>query len=343
MTVSLSIVMPVRNALPYLDEAVESILGQSYAEFEFIIRDDRSTDGSLERLRFWAARDPRIRLFEGEASLGPVGSSNFVVQQARGKLVARMDGDDISWPHRLRRQVEILNRNPEAVLVGSLMDSIDAAGARVREPDFSRLRSNGFFSPFPHGSIMFRREAFDRAGGYRDGTEYWEDLDLYARLRSHGLILVLAEPLYSYRFSDTSARLTSSSQAKVENALDLVVRCKSALERGEDYDHLLEDPGDPQRRVDPWAVLAIAFLAIWSGGRPKPLTRLRQRGRLAWDRRTFKALAIAGWTELSPRSLRHVGRHFIRWRSRKARLAIGVGQILEWPARASEPESSSAS
>src|SRR4051794_20662021 len=95
-----SVVMPVHNAMPFLDIAVASILGQSFEDFEFVILDDASTDGSTERLREWAARDPRIRLIEEKRNLGPALSSERVAVAARAALVARMDADDIS--HRDR-------------------------------------------------------------------------------------------------------------------------------------------------------------------------------------------------------------------------------------------------
>jgi glycosyltransferase involved in cell wall biosynthesis len=100
--------MPVRNALPYLDAAVESVLGQTHNNFEFVIRDDDSTDGSRERLQYWALKDARIRLFEGKSCLGPANSSNWVVTQARSNYVARMDADDVSHPHRFAREIDIL-------------------------------------------------------------------------------------------------------------------------------------------------------------------------------------------------------------------------------------------
>src|SRR5438445_13136781 len=90
----ISVVMPVYNALPHLDAAVRSILDQDFSDFEFVILDDASTDGSTERLGEWAAADGRIRLLESERNLGPVGSSNLIVEQARAPLIARMDADD---------------------------------------------------------------------------------------------------------------------------------------------------------------------------------------------------------------------------------------------------------
>ena len=107
-TPKVSVVMPVHNAMPYLDVAVESILGQTFADFEFVILDDASTDGSTARLREWADRDPRIRLLEEKRNLGPALSSQRVAEAARAPIVARMDADDVSYPRRLEEQLEVL-------------------------------------------------------------------------------------------------------------------------------------------------------------------------------------------------------------------------------------------
>ncbi|MGI8704621.1 MAG: glycosyltransferase family 2 protein [Sphingomicrobium sp.] len=96
--------MPVHNALPHLDAAVESILRQSFANFEFIILDDASTDGSTERLREWASKDSRIRLLEVTKNLGPALSSEYVACAASTPIVARMDADDVSYPERIEEQ-----------------------------------------------------------------------------------------------------------------------------------------------------------------------------------------------------------------------------------------------
>jgi GT2 family glycosyltransferase len=206
---ALSVVMPVHNALPHLDAAVRSILEQTHRDFEFVILDDASTDGSTERLKEWAAKDTRIRLHLGKKNMGPAASSNLVVREAKGRLIARMDADDISYPDRLRRQLEILRAYPEAGLVGSLCDVIDENGRKVRGPDPWRLRHSGWFAPFPHGSIMYRRELFDRAGGYREQCVYWEDLDLFLRIASFAKVLTITEPLYQHRHSHGSTRLDS--------------------------------------------------------------------------------------------------------------------------------------
>ena len=179
----LSVVMPVHNAVPYLDEAVGSILAQSHTDFEFVIGDDASTDGSAEKLRGWAGRDRRIRLVRREDNLGPVGSSNWVVANARGSLIARMDADDVSHPDRLRRQIRLLGERPDAVLTGSPPVGIDRRGRRVREQNRWIAGRSGFNAPFAHGSVMYRRGAFDLIGGYRRGCDL---LGGYRPLSAHG-------------------------------------------------------------------------------------------------------------------------------------------------------------
>ena len=202
-----SVVMPVHNALPHLDAAVRSILGQSHRAIELEIYDDGSTDGSAERLRHWANQDSRIRLHEGERNLGPAHSSNLVVAKASSKIVARMDADDVSHPDRIARQLELLNTSSEVGLVGTLCEIIDATGRKLRDPEPWRVVRTSCFAPFPHGSIMFRRELFDRIGGYRPQCGYWEDQDLVLRVAAQTGILVIPQSLYQHRQSTASTRV----------------------------------------------------------------------------------------------------------------------------------------
>jgi glycosyltransferase involved in cell wall biosynthesis len=327
-----SVVMPVKNARPYLDAAVESILSQTHRDFEFIIRDDHSTDGSLERLRFWAGKDKRIRLFEGEQSLGPSGSSNWVVEQARTPLVARMDADDISRPDRLERQLAILEDNPDAVLVGSVFEGIDRKGRVVREPDLSVLASSRFAAPFAHGSIMFRRAAFERAGGYRSACDFWEDLDLSVRMASLGRILVMLDPLYQHRFAETSTRLTSS-RSRVLDSVDRMFICRRMHERGEDYSPLLAREPAPHRRHRPDTFLSLGSISLWSGLRPRTLSQILTRAELRFDRSTARAIAWALWAAIAPRSLRYILQQRLRMKNNRARQELAGRHFCEWQVR----------
>lgn len=327
----LSVVMPVRNALPYLDAAIESVVGQSYTDFEFVIRDDGSTDGSRQRLRDWARRDSRISLFEGDR-LGPAESSNFVVNQARAPIVARMDADDVVGSDRLLRQMEVLAARADAVLVGCLGHGIDSAGRTIVEPNNYSLGFVGFRAPFSHGSIMFRRQAFHDAGGYRQPCVYWEDLDLYLRMSQQGRLLVLTEPLYRYRFSPTSARL-NDPRPDVERAVDLMLRCRTTFERGEDYTPLLAGH-DRNRRIDPDVFLALAYLTLLSGQKPSLLRALIERGDLSIGAKAVKALLVATWAETSPRTIGYLVRWAMARRGKRARLQVRNSTVEEWPVRA---------
>lgn len=315
----LSVVMPVRDLERYVGAAIESILAQSWADFELVIRDDGSRDGTRGVLREWAARDPRIRLIESDASLGPVESSNFVVAEAVGELVARMDGDDIAHPDRLRRQIAALDAHPKACLVGSLFEGIDERGRRVRPRDRSRLAERSPFAPFPHGSIIFRRAAFEAAGGYRRDTDFWEDLDLYRRMAAIGDLLVLPAALYRHRSSPLSTRLTSS-RAVVEASIDRMYRKVSGEARSR---------GGAGRLV-PEVFVSLGSTMLWAGRRPGVLLPLLRRGAIGLDRHSLAILAWAAWAELSPRSLRFLLRLAAQRRDRRIGRSFRDDGVYRW-------------
>ena len=148
----ISVVMPVHNALPYLHQSINSIVGQTLGDFEFVILDDASSDGSSELLQAWAQKDERIKIHRSEKRLGLSASSNAVVRKATSPIIARMDADDVAHPDRLKRQWEVMNERPDAVVVGTLCDGIDSSGRRVRPRDRWRLLRRSAYIPFPHRS-----------------------------------------------------------------------------------------------------------------------------------------------------------------------------------------------
>ncbi len=335
---TLSVVMSVHNALPYLDEAVRSILDQTHRDFEFVIGDDASTDGSTERLHYWAARDDRIRLITRSDNLGPAGSSNWVVGEARGTLIARMDADDVAHPDRFRRQLRVFADHPDAVLTGSPPIGIDRESRVVREQTRWVIALSGFNAPFAHGSIMYRCAAFDRIGGYRLQCEYWEDIDLYLRMASVGRVLVLPDALYFYRFADTSTRLTSP-KARVEAAVDLMLRCCACHERGEDYGPLLaRAPRDRvlERRSKPLIFLSSTIGRIWSGASPGILGRMLRHASFPRDRESAVVWIIVLWGSISARTLRYVLKIRLRRRNRRMASQFHDGCLYEWRSRAGD-------
>ena len=331
---ALSVVMPVHNALPYLDAAIESILRQTYSDFEFVILDDASTDGSTERLRDWAARDKRIRLLDVKENLGPAASSQHVAQAARAPLVARMDADDISSPDRLQLEIELLEANPDVGVVGCLADVIDSKGSQVRGAEAWRLTRRTPFVPFAHGAMMYRRKVFDMVGGYRMECVFWEDQDLVTRMAAHSDVLVLPRVLYSVRQSSVSTRFTSQ-QEQLEQALDLMYRCLERVQRGENYDDVLAEPVASDRKIDPRSYISIGSVALWTGRRPHLFRRLLRRGRLAANFSSVSALAWTAWASLSPGTLRPFLLLLVGMRNAAAKSVAESSEPVPWPLRSS--------
>jgi len=299
-----SVVMPVYNALPHLDEAMRSMLDQTYRNFEFVILDDASTDGSAERLREWATKDSRIRLFESDANLGPVGSSNFVVEKAKSSIIARMDADDVCRDDRLQLQTDVLHGHSEVGLVASAFEIIDEFGQRLREPELWRVARKSAFAPFGHGSIMFRRDLFHQVGGYRAECEYWEDQDLAARFAAVSEVRIIPLALYQVRQWSRKTQATTFSE-RHENAVDLMYRCVARLEANQSYDDLLlQSRSQSPACIDPRVFISLGSRQLWAGKRPILLRRLLRRGKLGPDMRTFSALIWTIWASVSPWTLR---------------------------------------
>jgi glycosyltransferase involved in cell wall biosynthesis len=219
--------MPVHNAEFYLEEAVESILGQTFTDFEFIIVDDGSTDQSLRILQRYARQDDRIVL-TSRPNTGIVGALNEGLSMARGGLIARMDGDDVSMPDRFSRQVERLRRAPDCVVLGCRVLLIDPDGAPICETnketsheaiDAAHISRRG--GAISHPAAMMRREALEAVGGYREEYPCAQDFDLFLRLAEIGRLANLPDTLFKYRqhFQMVSHSRREAQQEAVTRAL----------------------------------------------------------------------------------------------------------------------------
>src|SRR5581483_4182638 len=192
-------------------------LGQSFADFEFLIIDDGSTDRSRAMLERYAARDRRIRL-TSRPNTGYTAALNELLREARGELVARMDADDVALPERLARQVAYLRAHPDVVCVGTAVQFIDGAGAYLRDGhpgmDHEEIQRRALAGDcaLNHPSVMMRRAAVLAVGGSHVEFEPAEDLDLWLRLGEVGRLANLPEVLMKYRqhpasFSERHQRL----------------------------------------------------------------------------------------------------------------------------------------
>jgi glycosyltransferase involved in cell wall biosynthesis len=201
----LSVLMPVFNAEKYLSVAVQSILDQTYRDFDFLIINDGSTDSSLGILEDFASIDKRIRLVS-RPNKGLVNTLNEGLQLIKTPYIARMDADDIAFPHRFERQMDYLHQNPDCLLLGSRVIIIDPEGEDICEMGkfFSHKDlDDGLMSKkgqlIYHPSVIFQREPVIRIGGYRNNYPHVEDLDLFLRLSETGKIENLPETLLKYR------------------------------------------------------------------------------------------------------------------------------------------------
>lgn len=202
---AISVLLPVYNNERHLKAAVDSILGQTFGDFEFIIIDDGSTDTSLEILEAYAKQDPRIRLFS-RPNAGFCRTLNEGLSHAMGEFIGRMDADDIAMPDRFERQVAYLKDHPECVLMGGRILLIDEEGAPICEMcleetheaiDSAHMAGRG--GSIAHPAMMARRSAVEAIGGYASEYEYAEDLDFCLRLAEAGRVANLPETVLHYR------------------------------------------------------------------------------------------------------------------------------------------------
>ena len=199
---SVAVAMTVLNAVDYLPEAIDSILEQSYGDFEFSIVNDGSEDGTGELLDRYSERDNRINVIH-QRKEGFQISINNAIRASTAPLIARMDGDDISHPQRLEKQVAFMRDNPDHVLVGTNVVVMDKDGSPLYETqlpeDDETIRHVLRVSlPFYHGSVMFRREEAERCGLY-DIVPKIEDVLLCRKLGAFGKMSNLTESLYTFR------------------------------------------------------------------------------------------------------------------------------------------------
>lgn len=198
-----SVVMSVLNGERFLREAIESILSQTFRDFEFIIINDGSTDGSASIVDSYARSDARVRVYQQE-NKGLVESLNRGCGLARGRYIARMDADDVAVRDRLHWQIEFMDRHAEIGVVGGQMELINSAGRASRcwryPVENEEIKSAlPLCNPFPHNAVVIRKEAFLSVGGYRRLFVAAEDYDLWLRIAQRWRLANLGSVVLKYR------------------------------------------------------------------------------------------------------------------------------------------------
>lgn len=216
-----SVIMPVFNGETYLAESIESILAQTYTDFEFIIVDDGSQDRSAEIAESYAEHNKRIRVVKLERNVGVADARNHAMALSSAEFIAVMDCDDVSLPQRLQRQVDFLRRNPN---IGVLGTGAQAVNEKLRPlfgfdlPQRHALIVVNLFvgSFFIHPSVMMRRDALSAIGGYEPSRQTAVDPELWSRLLWRTRFANLPERLLLYRFHEAQNHLTRDAAAKTQ-------------------------------------------------------------------------------------------------------------------------------
>ncbi|MDO8524154.1 MAG: glycosyltransferase family 2 protein [bacterium] len=215
----LSVVMSSHNGEKYLREAIDSVLGQTFSDFEFLIVDDGSTDLNAIILNEYEARDERIKIITNSQCLGLTKSLNIALQQAQGELIARMDDDDVCLKNRFALQVEFLNKNLEVALCGTLGLIINEKGEEMGQKNLAlgylEIKKQLLFNnQFIHSSLMMRKVILDKEGFYDEKFKKAQDYELVLRLARKYQVVNLPDRLIKWRKLASSISHKNNEQKK---------------------------------------------------------------------------------------------------------------------------------
>lgn len=203
--VRVSVIMSAYNTERYIEEAVKSILNQTFRDFEFLIFDDGSTDQTFTLLKKLARKDKRIQLFSDGKNKGYIPRFNELLKKAKGEYLARMDADDVSLPKRFEKEVSFLDANPGIALVGTQGFIINRMGVKIGKIEYPT--SDGDIrnkmvarNPFIHPSTMYRKSALRGLGGYDQSFHPAEDYEFFSRMLQKRKAANLSEFLINYRW-----------------------------------------------------------------------------------------------------------------------------------------------
>jgi len=319
---SISVVLPAYNAEEYLAEAIESILNQTFSDFEFLIFDDGSTDGTAGILQEYSKQDARIKISH-RTHCGLTKLLNKGIEAATGKYIARMDADDVCLPERFQMQFDFLESNPEYFAVGSRVVVVESKGHPIRETfpplDHEEIESALIDANSPtsicHPTLMARRSALIYVGGYQEEFETAEDRDLYLRLAQHGRLANLNDILLRYR-RHLSAVSVECRNLQAERLVKVVNLARK--QRGlQEIDYNLREGGQSQTEAE----MRRNFVdSAWQNN-------FSESARLiAWDALKSSPFEMNTWRVFAPRLINP--NHAISFRLMMKRLKQKVSSFL---------------
>lgn len=203
--IKLSVIMSVYNGEQYLAEALDSILNQSFGDFELILIDDASTDQSQRIIEKYCIQDSRIIPIYNQNNVGLTTNLNAGIRKSRGELIARMDADDIAFPLRFETQINYLESHPGVDLVGSAAVVIDGHGQELSLRSMPEIHNDIISmlpkaNPITHPTVMFRKDRFERIDFYNENYRIIQDYEMWFRAAGKGLKFHnLPESLLAYR------------------------------------------------------------------------------------------------------------------------------------------------
>jgi glycosyltransferase involved in cell wall biosynthesis len=222
---AVTVLMPLYNGEQYVREAIESILGQTFGEFELLVLDDGSTDSGPRLVKGY--RDPRIRLHSNDANLGIAATLNRGISLATGRYIARMDCDDVSLPDRLRRQFDFLEGNPTVGVCGSRVRRIGAKRGlwKVKAGDAAIKSRLLFENAMAHPSVMIRKSLLDEKSlRYDPSLRCAQDYAFWVEIARHSRLANLEQVLVLYRVH--ASQISESKKAEQRTAADRVRACQ---------------------------------------------------------------------------------------------------------------------
>jgi glycosyltransferase involved in cell wall biosynthesis len=235
-----TVLMSVYNGQDFLAEAIQSILDQSYGDFEFLIIDDGSTEPLDHILHRY--KDKRI-VIRRQKNMGLTRSLNKGLSLARGEYIARMDADDVSLPNRLENQVHELDADSGLDLVGCFFDIVDGEGRLIERKELItdpvyRLWRLQFHNNYGHGTVMLRKRSVLDAGSYDENLSYAQDYDLWSRISTRNNTGIIPEVLYLYRMVEDGMQASVKNyEVQLTNALGVsnrnLMACNPSLNEKE--------------------------------------------------------------------------------------------------------------